>query len=43
LLRQTGLPLFQVHAEPAIVGTTGKVIRRQIWGQVVIVTNQPLQ
>jgi 4-amino-4-deoxy-L-arabinose transferase-like glycosyltransferase len=39
VLRREGLPLYEVYAEPAIVGTSGKVVRRQIWGRVVIVTN----
>lgn len=43
LLRQSGLPMYQVHDAPAIVGTTGKIIRSQVWGKVLIVTNQPPQ
>lgn len=43
VLRQSGLPMFLVHDAPAIVGTKGKIIRSQVWGKVLIVTNQPPQ
>lgn len=41
-LRQAGLPIIEVHTEPAIVGTRGRYLRTQIWGKVVIVTNRPV-
>lgn len=37
-LRHDGLDVTAVAAERAIVGRTGKVFRRQIWGQLVVVT-----
>ncbi len=40
-LRDAGLPVIVVHEEPAVVGNTGKVIRQQVWGKVVVVTNKP--
>ncbi len=39
-LRQAGLPVLEVHDEPAVIGNTGRIIRQQIWGRVVIVTNR---
>lgn len=41
ILNQAGLPVIWLHTEPAIVGNTGRFLRRQIWGEVVIVTNRP--
>ena len=40
-LKQAGLPVIEVNSEPAIIGTKGRYLREQIWGKVVIVTNQP--
>jgi len=40
VLKQAGLPVIEVHSEPAIIGNVGKYIRTQIWGKVVIVTNR---
>lgn len=42
VLRQAGLPVIEVHSEKAIVDTTGRYLRTQIWGKVVVVTNQPV-
>ncbi len=41
VLRDAGLPFRIVHTEPAVVGNTGKYIRKQIWGLVVVATNEP--
>ena len=41
VLRQAGLPIVEVHNEPAIIDTKGRYLREQIWGKVVIVTNRP--
>lgn len=40
VLRGAGLPATVVHAEPAIVGTRGKVIREQIWGEALVLVNR---
>lgn len=40
-LRKTGLPVIEVHSEPAVIGNSGLYVRTQIWGRVVIVTNHP--
>ena len=40
VLKQAGLPVIEVHSEPAIIGNVGKYIRAQVWGKVVIVTNK---
>ncbi len=40
-LKQAGLPVIEVHSERAIVGTTGSLLRTQIWGRVLVVTNKP--
>ena len=40
VLRAAGLPATVVHAEPAIVGTRGKVIREQIWGEALVLVNR---
>ena len=42
-LRQAGLPIIEVHSEPAVIGTKGRYLRTQIWGKVVIVTNRQLK
>jgi 4-amino-4-deoxy-L-arabinose transferase-like glycosyltransferase len=41
VLRDAGLPYRIVHAEPAVIANLGRLVRRQIWGQVVVVTNDP--
>ena len=38
-LRASGLELEEVATRRAIVGRTGKVFRRQIWGGVAVVTH----
>jgi hypothetical protein len=40
VLRQAGLPVIEVHSERAVIGNAGQYLRTQIWGKVVIVTNQ---
>ncbi len=42
ILSRTGRPVIWLHSEPAVVGNVGRFLRRQIWGEVVIVTNRPL-
>jgi 4-amino-4-deoxy-L-arabinose transferase-like glycosyltransferase len=37
-LRESNLPLRVVHAETAVVGTSGRGFRRQRWGPVLVVT-----
>ena len=41
VLRDAGLPFRIVHTEPAVIGNIGRLIRRQIWGDVVVITNEP--
>ena len=40
VLRDAGLPFRIVHTQPAAIGNTGKIIRTQIWGDVLVVTNE---
>ena len=42
ILDRAGLPVIWVHTEPAVVGNRGRFLRRQVWGEMVIVTNRPL-
>ena len=39
-MRQAGLEIREVAARRAIVGNTGKYLRRQIWGRLVVVTRR---
>jgi 4-amino-4-deoxy-L-arabinose transferase-like glycosyltransferase len=41
VLRDAGLPYRIVHTEPAVIANQGRLIRKQIWGDVVVVTNVP--
>src|SRR4029079_4393062 len=41
VLRQAGLPFRIVHTEPAVIGNTGRWIRHQVWGEVLVATNAP--
>jgi 4-amino-4-deoxy-L-arabinose transferase-like glycosyltransferase len=41
VLRDAGLPYRVVHSEPAVIANRGRLIRRQIWGVVVVATNAP--
>jgi hypothetical protein len=41
VLRDAGLPFRIVHKEPAVIGNTGRWIRHQVWGDVLVVTNDP--
>lgn len=40
VLRDAGLPFRIVHTEPAVIGNIGRLIRKQIWGDVLVVTNE---
>ncbi len=40
-LRERGLPVHLVSAHRAVVGTTGRGLRRQRWGFLVVVSNVP--
>jgi 4-amino-4-deoxy-L-arabinose transferase-like glycosyltransferase len=40
-LRQAGLPIHLMLARRAVVGTTGRGLRKQQWGFLVVVTNKP--
>lgn len=40
VLRAAGLAATVVHAEPAIVGTRGKVVREQVWGDALVLVNR---
>lgn len=42
-MRATGDDLVEVSGRPAIVGRSGKYLRRQIWGTLVIVTHRDNQ
>lgn len=41
VLRDAGLPFRIVHTEPAVIANQGRLIRKQIWGDVLVVTNDP--
>jgi 4-amino-4-deoxy-L-arabinose transferase-like glycosyltransferase len=41
VLRDAGLPFRIVYSEPAVVANTGRLIRRQIWGNALVITNEP--
>jgi 4-amino-4-deoxy-L-arabinose transferase-like glycosyltransferase len=38
-LRKQGVPLSVLHQRRAVVGTTGRGLRRQRWGSVIVATN----
>ena len=40
VMRNAGLDVREVAARRAIVGRTGKYLRRQIWGRLVVVTRR---
>jgi hypothetical protein len=42
-LRDQNIPVYLVTAHRAVVGTTGRGIRKQRWGFLVVVTNVPEQ
>jgi hypothetical protein len=39
-LRDRGVPVYPIIAHRAVVGTTGKGLRKQRWGYLVVVTNR---
>ena len=39
-MRRAGLGLIEVSRRPAIVGREGKYVRRQVWGDLLIVTDR---
>jgi 4-amino-4-deoxy-L-arabinose transferase-like glycosyltransferase len=41
ILRDAGLPVRLVNMQSAVIGNSGRLIREQIWGVVVIATNAP--
>ncbi len=41
VLQSAGLPFRIVHTERAVIGNTGRWIRHQVWGDVLVVTNEP--
>jgi len=40
-LRNAGVPVHLLSAHRAVVGTSGRGLRRQRWGYLVVVTNVP--
>jgi hypothetical protein len=40
-LRETGVPIHLVRHYRAVVGTTGRGLRRQVWGFLFVATNIP--
>jgi hypothetical protein len=40
-LREASVPIHLVRRYPAVVGTTGRGIRRQVWGFLYVATNKP--
>jgi 4-amino-4-deoxy-L-arabinose transferase-like glycosyltransferase len=41
ILRDAGLPVHLVNTQLAVIGNSGRLIRQQIWGVVVVATNEP--
>ncbi|MBW8869025.1 MAG: hypothetical protein JF610_17130 [Acidobacteria bacterium] len=42
VLRDAGLPYTIQHAQIAVIGNTGRgLLREQVWGGVMVVTNEP--
>ena len=39
-LRRSGIPLIEVSRRRAIIGRSGKYVRRQVWGDLLIVTHR---
>jgi hypothetical protein len=40
-LREMNVPVHLMIAHRAVVGTTGRGLRKQRWGYLVVVTNRP--
>jgi hypothetical protein len=40
-LREAKVPLYPLRQYPAVVGTAGRGIRRQVWGVLYVATNVP--
>lgn len=41
ILKDAAVPYTVVHTERAAIGNTGRIVRRQVWGDVLVVTNEP--